>query len=708
MTDITKNPVANGDDGFYNAGTNAFSADATSMSFGNSSGNSLHAFIRFPSVNIPKDAVITAAKITFRCGTSTSGTTCNGSIYYVDEDSPAAPTSAGEFTADPLSTTTVAWDGVSAWTFGSYYDTPSIVSLVQEIVCRAGWVSNNAMMFQIRNNASSSGAIRTSGAIEYSSGTYKAALAITYTANSYLISVTETILSTEDLVHNIPGIDESLVSAEVLEHNIPEINESIISTENLTNQFIGECSLADAIVAIELMTIVWDMSLTEALASIDASAGYITFTKNLAESLTATDLPTGYRYIYKTLADSIFSWDFSRGDWCMPVNESLVATDTASPILVLLMFEYLKSVDTVSENWNGKETIAESITARDTTSWIVEITKTINEALTATDTVTPILVLMLYEYLQAREAATVTGTFNHSCAEAIQITDALTSQWLLSLAETLSVVDAASVIKVFNDTLNESIRFTDVLSSVGTFGVSLSEQALLTDFVQSQWGLSLSENLSAVDTVSCLATLYKSLSETMTAVDAVNGMIYAYISVTDNAVLVDTVSVTGAFLVTVQEAVQLNVTIEIDNDYYECWVLNTPEFLTSVYSGYNFNSYCTFNNRIFAAKSSGIYELTGSTDNGTAISTGLVLQDTDFGTVAKKRFRKAYIGVSGTSPVLIMEDLDSGVRQVYSISDQGAVNAVRDVSGRKWKLSVANFDSLDSIELVPIILTKGR
>jgi hypothetical protein len=47
-----------------------------------------------------------------------------------------------------------------------------------------------------------------------------------------------------------------------------------------------------------------------------------------------------------------------------------------------------------------------------------------------------------------------------------------------------------------------------------------------------------------------------------------------------------------------------------------------------------------------------------------------------------------------------------GKREAYAIDTTGKVTASSELKGRSWKLSVADFDTLDSIRLMPIILTR--
>lgn len=71
-------------------------------------------------------------------------------VYGVDEDNPAAPTSAAEFNADPLTTASVDWDG--AWpTAGIRQQSPSLATIFQELA-DTYTISNDAVMVQIKND----------------------------------------------------------------------------------------------------------------------------------------------------------------------------------------------------------------------------------------------------------------------------------------------------------------------------------------------------------------------------------------------------------------------------------------------------------------------------------------------------------------------------------------------------------------------------
>ena len=410
----------------------------------------------------------------------------------------------------------------------------------------------------------------------------------------------------------------------------------------------------------------------------------------------------------ESLSESMFVWDSDVTPHLgLVVSESTAIADSVEVKLNLLISEYISIRDTLNGQWIGNVSVSETVYAVDTASWIRLLYETISEALAITDAVTPELCLLVSDYIRVREAVTGNAIFNNDISETITAIDTSVVGLVLDILESLGIADALTLIKSVNESLEEALTFSEVLSGLGAFQVSVSEAARLTDDAKAGFSMYVSEALASVDTVSCFSEMYLTLSESLGATEAITAAIDVSVTLSENLYIIDSVSSQGEFYITVQEGVHLNVTIELDGEVYECWVLNTPGFYPSIYSGFDFNSYCVFDGRAFGANSAGIFELTGDTDAGSAIHTGMMTHETDFGVRNDKRFRKAYIGVSGDAPVMVMETGD-GERITYAISSAGKVDASRSAHGRDWSLTVADFDELDTIQLVPVVLARGK
>ncbi|NNC94369.1 MAG: hypothetical protein HKN92_02325, partial [Chitinophagales bacterium] len=99
--------------------------------------------MRFKGLNIPQGVTITNAYIEFVAKFSKSNTTnlvFNGEDI---DDASAFSTSTNDISSRTLTSSSVNWNNVPAWTQGVNYVSPDLSAIVQEIVNRSGWNSGN-------------------------------------------------------------------------------------------------------------------------------------------------------------------------------------------------------------------------------------------------------------------------------------------------------------------------------------------------------------------------------------------------------------------------------------------------------------------------------------------------------------------------------------------------------------------------------------
>lgn len=123
---------------------------------GTATPSSVTTAVRFTSVNIPKGATITSAKISFTAQASDSVAT--DLVVQAEKvgNSAALTTTANNITSRTKTTASVSWAGVPAWTSNNTYDTPDLTTVVQEVANYSGspgWCGGNAMTFFITGTA---------------------------------------------------------------------------------------------------------------------------------------------------------------------------------------------------------------------------------------------------------------------------------------------------------------------------------------------------------------------------------------------------------------------------------------------------------------------------------------------------------------------------------------------------------------------------
>lgn len=145
--------VASGDDGgWHNTSTGFYSTAGTPIRLGDASATDAdrNAWLRFLNLDVPPGATILTASLKLTA-TGVSGTIPQLKIDAEKTTTPAAPTSRSNVNAKTHTTANVLWTPAS-WGVGSTQTSPSLVSVLQEIVNQAGWVRGNAIQLFVLDN----------------------------------------------------------------------------------------------------------------------------------------------------------------------------------------------------------------------------------------------------------------------------------------------------------------------------------------------------------------------------------------------------------------------------------------------------------------------------------------------------------------------------------------------------------------------------
>jgi len=164
-------------------GDGNLTTDSSDLWIGNRTGDATdYSIIIRVIVNVEQGANIDAAHLVLY-GEETDSTAGLASVIWgVDADNPAMPADYAAVEALTHTTATVAWTN-PAVTANTSINTPSLATIIQEIVDRQNWVSGNAMILVIENNGSSAGVYRSFLPYEAST-TYAPTLHIEYTEAS--------------------------------------------------------------------------------------------------------------------------------------------------------------------------------------------------------------------------------------------------------------------------------------------------------------------------------------------------------------------------------------------------------------------------------------------------------------------------------------------------------------------------------------------
>ena len=145
---------AGADDGYCTETDSAWDTGKDYVLFGDRGGVSGpgHAFLRFTTVAVPQGATIDSATLT-ATAFSASSLPAVVDVHADDTDNAVAPTSCAEMAALSRTTAKVDWS-IAAWVTDTEYSPADIKALIQEVVNRGGWVSDNDLQIIIDDDGS--------------------------------------------------------------------------------------------------------------------------------------------------------------------------------------------------------------------------------------------------------------------------------------------------------------------------------------------------------------------------------------------------------------------------------------------------------------------------------------------------------------------------------------------------------------------------
>ena len=411
-----------------------------------------------------------------------------------------------------------------------------------------------------------------------------------------------------------------------------------------------------------------DTGVAEAVGLTDTAEAWRTAERGTAETTSLSDSVSFTEVYGKTVPELAQIWDKVSLTWNLKVEEVLNLSEAVTTELGWQIKEVLSMHETLSSIWSGTETIE--------------------------------------DMLEIWGKVLICQVFNETAAEALEVTDTSTfvHQMLSSVAEALGITEVVTPAMTFNPVIVEAIGVIAAVTAIRTMSFTNEESIEATDALGWEWQENVSESIETTDTATLAYYALLALTENLELTETVLQNLMVDETLADVLDIIASLTMQASLNVLVEDALTIGLSVLLDGEVWECWVLSGNAFNPSVYSGFDFNSYATFGSSAWGAKDDGIYELTGDTDQGDAITPGIVLPATWFGTNRKKRFRKAYFGlVGGTTPAIRVET-DSGSK-TYTISDSKA-NLTRDMYGRQWVLKLQDFESLDFVTLWPVVLTR--
>ena len=220
--------MASSDDAEERVNSGTMVLTSTDLEINFESGEPQLVAFQFRSINIPQGATI-CSNTYLQFAANADNKEITNLIFYADDSDDADNLSDTDFDISGRSSTTaqVSWNNVPAWIDGTSYQTPSLQSVVQEIINRGGWSSNNDLVMIVKGGGGS----RVAAAEDSGGGDDEPRLHIEYHNGTNCGSATTVV---RDIDNRDRDIEEDTATGEITRRDDdPEL------VQDGTAQFIG-------------------------------------------------------------------------------------------------------------------------------------------------------------------------------------------------------------------------------------------------------------------------------------------------------------------------------------------------------------------------------------------------------------------------------------------------------------------------------------
>lgn len=376
--------------------------------------------------------------------------------------------------------------------------------------------------------------------------------------------------------------------------------------------------------------------------------------------------------------------------------------------------ENIEITQTEVGKWNSSQTVSDGFGI----SAILGFSKVFNgfatEDIEVSETIDLLTVANIIEAIQTSDTLSPSGTFGVIAVEGMGVSDTLYVAFPVSVLDAMGVSDTQVINKGHFVSLLEQAEIAESLASSTVWHVTNTDEINISDGAIGFWARVVSEILETSDTllVHRIATITN--TDILEVSDSILGSIQYSLELI-SSILMSESPLVGKHNSHVEVEEDILFSHLIERTDIDTYVMNPENYAISKYI-LGFTESAAFGNKYLFADDTGLYELGGTTDNGSAIISTIQTAALDFGTSNIKQVPSVLLGTNGSEMVLKVS-VDGRSTSLYEISQRNSYLETKDVKlgkglkGKYWQFTIISDDTdfdLDGFEFYPIQFGRKR
>ena len=382
----------------------------------------------------------------------------------------------------------------------------------------------------------------------------------------------------------------------------------------------------------------------------------------------------------------------------------------------------------------------EAITLASPTAARVDLSALFSDQLTLTDPVRFAVHQLLAESVNLADLTTEDIYRLALAAEALQVAEAVSTQlsvgataqdalvarirpyMTLGVAayEAAVLTDTSTAARLIADRLRDAFGVSEDLVATLTIAQTLLEHLVAEDIAAFVRQATASEVLALADELTSAIIAQLTAPEALTVLDEVSSSLVVLRTASEDLTLDESGSVSLTAQLLAGERLAFIGRLPLGEEVFSAWVLNTDTLGATSYTQFPMLALATHQGRTYGLTETGLYELTGETDDGEPIPATIETGALDFALHQDKNIPRAYLYLwaEGTMRLRTVSS-KRGCREEawYEVTpmignDEQAriVRLARGVRGTTWQFRLENVGGCDfdlrGVEVLPVVLNK--
>ena len=358
------------------------------------------------------------------------------------------------------------------------------------------------------------------------------------------------------------------------------------------------------------------------------------------------------------------------------------------------------------------ESVTDTVALSDTLLSAYTIQPVVADSLVMSETLTPKYLAgqALTELVSIHETLTFKAVTPIVLRELVVLSEQIGLAILARFSDNIAMVDVASVTRgVF---VADALGFTDIVALAGVYPISVVDAIVASDLLAWFWGGRFSDRVAFSETISLLEIFSQLVTDAITISDTFTPLFQVRVLVDDALDISDEATLIGIYNQTLSDSFAFSFSFLGPSGDFTTWAINTRTGAVTEYQNYDYNSFAQMGHHFLGASSTGLYQLDGPLDVGSAIMATVKSGSAQFSGSRYTAFDAVYLGCrvsDGANDWLLKLHTGDGQCYVYQFQPLNRrttkIFVGKGLRARyfSWELVTAgeNFD-LDSIEFVPI------